>query len=56
MKHRASTRVYEIKRARDSKVLVTAKTIWIYIKLSTGKPTEIPVRIVESFADYLHEN
>lgn len=55
MKLKASTRVYEIKRAHDSKVLVTAKTIWIYIKLSTGKPTEIPAHIVESFANYIHD-
>ncbi len=56
MKLKASTRVYEIKRARDHKVLVTAKTIWIYIKLSTGKPTEIPPQIVQSFTDYIHES
>lgn len=55
MKLKASTRVYEIKRVRDQKILVTAKTIWIYIKLSTGKPIEIPARIVESFKDYIHE-
>lgn len=54
MKLKASTRVYEIKRVRDQKTLVTAKTIWIYIKLSTGKPVEIPARIVESFSDYIH--
>lgn len=54
MKEKKSTRVYNIKRKKDDRVLIRAQTLWVYIDLATGKPIEIPEKIVTPFLDFLH--
>jgi acyl-CoA thioester hydrolase len=39
-------------RTRDQKVLVEAKTIWVYVKILTGRPTAIPPELVQAFANF----
>ncbi|MFN3453816.1 MAG: acyl-CoA thioesterase [Pseudobdellovibrio sp.] len=49
-----STRVYTIKRNKDDKTLIKAKTLWVYINLKNGRPIEIPEHVIESFSPYIH--
>lgn len=48
-----SKRAYRIRRLRDDKVIVTAETLWVYINMTTGRPTEIPASMQEA---YLNSN
>lgn len=54
MKEKKSTRVYNIKRKSDGRILIRAQTLWVYIDLATGKPIEIPAKITEPFLEFLH--
>ena len=54
MKSKTTTRVYKIKRLADQKILITAKTLWVYANINTGKPAEIPQALIESFKPYIH--
>jgi len=47
-------RVYHIKRISDNKVLINAKTLWVYISLQTGKATEIPSELKFAFSEFIH--
>ncbi len=49
-----TSRVYAIRRASDQKILIKAETLWVYINLQTGKPTEIPEELAEAFAAFVH--
>jgi acyl-CoA thioester hydrolase len=44
-----STREYELSRANDQKVILKAKTLWIYVSLLTGKPVTIPPELLNVF-------
>jgi len=44
-----SKRAYRIRRPKDGKVLVTAETLWVYINMKTGRPTEIPASMQEAY-------
>jgi acyl-CoA thioester hydrolase len=54
IKQKKSTRVYNIKRKSDERILIRAQTLWVYIDLATGKPIEIPEKIIGPFLDFLH--
>lgn len=42
-------RQYKIIRERDSKTLIAAETLWVYVDLKTGRPTKIPQEILQAF-------
>ena len=44
-----SVRVYKIIRQRDQKIIMEAKTLWVYISMTTGKSKDIPEDIRASF-------
>jgi acyl-CoA thioester hydrolase len=44
-----TTREYQLSRGRDEKIILTAKTLWIYVSLTTGKPTLIPPELLQVF-------
>ena len=44
-----STRVYRIVRISDNKVIAKAETLWVFVNLSTGKPTKLPKEVSEAF-------
>jgi acyl-CoA thioester hydrolase len=44
-----SKRAYRIRRLKDDKILVTAETLWVYINMKTGRPTEIPASMQEAY-------
>jgi acyl-CoA thioester hydrolase len=44
-----TTREYKIIRASDQKVIVEAKTLWVYVNLRSGRPTQIPESIITAF-------
>lgn len=47
-------RIYRIKRIQDNKVLIEAKTLWVYISLESGKAIEIPAELRTAFKDFIH--
>lgn len=49
-----STRVYRLKRLSDGKVLMNAQTLWVYVDLKSGRPTEIPPSMAQNYGRYLH--
>ncbi len=44
-----TTREYLLKRVSDQKILMKAKTLWVYINLKTGRPLRIPHHLIEAF-------
>ncbi len=54
MQKAKSTRVYNIRRLADQKILIHAKTLWVYVDLITGRPTEISTEIINAFSDFIH--
>ena len=43
----------QIKRKSDDKVILKAKTLWVYIDLKTGRPKQIPQEMLETYRPYL---
>jgi acyl-CoA thioester hydrolase len=43
-------RYYTIRRAGDGELLVQARTLWVWIDLTTGRPIRIPADYAEAFA------
>lgn len=48
-----TTRKYRIKRKADGKTILTASTLWVYVDFKSGRPTEIPQSIFETYRPYL---
>jgi len=46
-----ANRYYTIRRASDGKLLVQARTLWVWVDLQTRRPIRIPPHFIESFAD-----
>jgi acyl-CoA thioester hydrolase len=44
-----STRTYRFIRISDDKVIAKAETLWVFVTLSTGKPTRLPREIADAF-------
>ena len=44
-----STRNYRFVRIRDDKVVAVAETLWVFVNLSTGKPTRTPAEVTDAF-------
>jgi acyl-CoA thioester hydrolase len=44
-----STRTYRILRISDGKVIAKAETLWVFVNLSTGKPTRLPKEVADAF-------
>jgi len=44
-----STRTYRFVRMSDDKVIAKAETLWVFVNLSTGKPTRLPKEVAEAF-------
>ena len=44
-----STRTYRFVRIRDDKTIAKAETLWVFVNLSSGKPTRLPDEIARSF-------
>ena len=44
-----STRAYRIVRISDNKVIAKAETLWVFVNLSTGKPTRLPKEVSDAF-------
>ena len=44
-----STRKYRFIRVSDNKVIAEAETLWVFVNLSTGKPTRLPKEIADAF-------
>lgn len=44
-----STREYQLSRLSDEKIILKAKTLWVYVSLSTGKPVLIPPALLDVF-------
>lgn len=44
-----STREYQILRQKDRKIILKAKTLWVYVSLQTGKPVAIPETLIQAF-------
>jgi len=44
-----STRNYRFVRVSDGKVVAKAETLWVFVNLSTGKPTRLPKEITDAF-------
>ncbi len=51
-----STRSYRIRRIKDDKTLMMASTLWVYVDLKTGRPTEIPETMAADYAQFLHRD
>jgi acyl-CoA thioester hydrolase len=45
----SATREYKITRPRDEKILVKAKSLFIFIDLKSGRPKKLPEEIVQIF-------
>lgn len=45
-----STRMYRFVRISDDKVVAKAETLWVFVNLSTGRPTRIPKDVTDAFA------
>ena len=45
-----TTREYRMIRSRDQKVVLNAKTLWVYVNLKTGRPQAIPQELLDVFA------
>ena len=44
-----STRTYRFVRRSDGKVIARAETLWVFVNLSTGKPTRLPKEVTDAF-------
>jgi acyl-CoA thioester hydrolase len=44
-----STRTYRFVRISDDKVIAKAETLWVFVNLSTGKPTRLPKIVADAF-------
>jgi acyl-CoA thioester hydrolase len=44
-----STRTYRFVRISDNKVIAKAETLWVFVNLSTGKPTRLPKEVADAF-------
>lgn len=44
-----STRMYRFVRMKDDKVIAQAETLWVFVNLSTGKPTRLPKEVADAF-------
>jgi acyl-CoA thioester hydrolase len=44
-----STRTYRFVRTCDGKVIAKAETLWVFVNLSTGKPTRLPKEVADAF-------
>jgi len=44
-----STRMYRFVRISDGKVIAKAETLWVFVNLSTGKPTRLPKEVTDAF-------
>ena len=44
-----STRGYRFVRIKDNRVIAKAETLWVFVNLSTGKPTRLPKEVSEAF-------
>ena len=44
-----STRMYRFFRIRDDKTIAKAETLWVFVNLSTGKPTRLPKEVTDAF-------
>ena len=44
-----STRMYRFIRINDGKTIAKAETLWVFVNLSTGKPTRLPKDVSEAF-------
>jgi len=44
-----STRTYRFVRISDDKVIAQAETLWVFVKLSSGKPTRLPKDVTDAF-------
>lgn len=53
IKRAKSVRAYKITRPRDQKIIMQAKTLWVYISMTTGKPTPIPDDVKASFLPWV---
>ena len=42
-------RHYEIIRDQDERVILTGQTVWVYVNLETGRPSEIPPEVINRF-------
>ena len=47
-----AVREYQILRAKDKKVLITAKSLFVFIDLKTGRPKPIPEELTKTFSQY----
>lgn len=43
------TRHYEIRKANEPELLVTAEALWVWVDLLTMRPKAIPAEVVETF-------
>ena len=44
-----STRKYRFIRISDDKVIAEAETLWVFVNISTGKPTRLPNEVTGAF-------
>jgi acyl-CoA thioester hydrolase len=44
-----STRAYRFVRISDDKVIAQAETLWVFVNLSSGKPTRLPKEVADAF-------
>jgi len=44
-----TTRGYRIVRKHDQKIILQAKTFWVYVSLSSGRPLKIPKELIGVF-------
>lgn len=47
-----AVREYQILRSSDHKILIQAKSLFVFIDLSTGRPKQIPDDLIKIFAQY----
>ena len=47
--HIRSTRTYRFVRMSDDKVVAKAETLWVFVDLSTGRPTRLPKEVTDAF-------
>jgi acyl-CoA thioester hydrolase len=43
-------RMYEIIRVKDQKPIMTAKTLWVFINIKTGRPMPVAQEIIDVFS------
>lgn len=48
----SSERRYEITRLSDGKLACSGRTVWVWIKYATGRPSRIPEAVVNAFRNW----